>query len=150
MFSLLAPGVLAEIAEPLSVARLTAEAALIVRGRVESKTVQRNDEGRVFTQLELRVLEIWKGGWDREILPVVHGGGILGERGVKVLGQARYHPGEEAVLFLTPNGRGAFVTVGMAWGKFKVQDGTATQQGTSHPAKFPLAELKQAVERLNQ
>lgn len=141
---------LAEIAEPLSIERLAREAELVIHGEVRSKTVRRDHAGRIMTELEVAVHSSWKGNWREETIPVLHGGGVLGEQGVRILGQASYRVGEEVVLFLTPNGLGQFVTVGMAWGKFEVihdESGSkvARQAGTGNSPAVPLHSIKDQV-----
>lgn len=111
---------------PLSVEQLTEQSQLIVRGTVLGKSCQRDAAGRVFTKVELKVAEAWKGTVSGARLTVVHGGGILGDRKVVVVGQVDYRIGEEVVAFLVLNQRGEAVTLGLAQGKFHVWTDPAT------------------------
>src|SRR5919109_303019 len=47
--------------EPLSLDRLADQAALVVRGTVLSKSCQRDPAGRIYTKVQLDVVEVWKG-----------------------------------------------------------------------------------------
>jgi hypothetical protein len=105
---------------PLSIEDLSAKSQLIVHGTVVSKSCQRDPAGRIYTKVDLRVSEVWKGDWTRDQLCVVHGGGILGEERVEVSGQVEYQMGEQVVAFLVFNQRGEGVTLGLAQGKFHV------------------------------
>ncbi|MHB8523134.1 MAG: hypothetical protein ACYDH9_20610 [Limisphaerales bacterium] len=111
---------------PMSVEQLTEQSQLIVRGTVVSKSCQRDDAGRIFTRIELKVAEAWKGKVGGDRLTVVQGGGVLGDRKVVVVGQVDYRVGEEVVAFLVLNQRGEAVTLGLAQGKFRVWTDPAT------------------------
>lgn len=111
----------AEVREPLPVERLAKEAALVVRAEVISKTVQRDPATGIVTLVELAVREVWKGTHAGRSIRVAHAGGILGEIGRRVSGQSEYRPEEEVVLFLTPGGKGRWVTVAGADGKWSVR-----------------------------
>lgn len=105
---------------PLSVEEMTKGADLVVLGTVESKSCQRDGQGRIYTKVELSPKEVWKGKWDKEALTVVQGGGILGEERVVVSGQVEYGIGEEVVVFLVFNKQKEAVTLGMTQGKFHI------------------------------
>jgi hypothetical protein len=105
---------------PLSIEDLTAKSQLVVHGTVLSKSCQRDSAGRIYTKVDLKVSEIWKGTWTGNHLTVVHGGGILGEERVEVSGQVEYQMGEQVVAFIVFNQRGEGVTLGLAQGKFHV------------------------------
>ncbi len=105
---------------PISVEQLAAKSQLILRGTVTSKTVQRDDAGRIYTRVELQVAEVWKGTLATNRFTIVHGGGTLGDRRVTVSGQAEYIIGQEVVAFLVLTERGEGVSIGLAQGKFNV------------------------------
>ncbi len=105
---------------PLSVQTLTEKARFVLRGKVGSKTVQRDQSGRIFTQIELEVTEVWKGSGLTNRFTLVQGGGVLGERREVVSGQAELSIGEDVVLFLVQNERGEGVILGLSQGKFDV------------------------------
>jgi hypothetical protein len=117
-----APPLLALLLVPLSIAELTAKSDLVLQGTVTSITVKRDQQGRIQTEIELDVAEVWKGSWNKpDPFKVVQGGGTLGDRRQFVSGQPAYRPGEAVVLFLALNSRGQGVTIGMAQGKFELQ-----------------------------
>lgn len=111
---------------PLSIAALTARAELIVQAKPISTTTLLDDAGRIYTKVELQVIETWKGTPPGSSMSVVLGGGILGERRTVVSGQVQYRVGEECVAFLIRNSRGEYLTVGLQQGKFKIELDTAT------------------------
>jgi hypothetical protein len=106
---------------PLSVQDLTKAADVVLHGKVISKKVGRDDEGRIFTTVKLQVHDLWKGKIDNDIFEVVHGGGILGNRKVSAPYQVQYSINEEAVVFCRINPAGKGVTIGLLQGKFEVQ-----------------------------
>ncbi len=150
---------------PIAIAELTQKADLVIRGRVLSKTCQKDSDGRIYTTVELAVLEVWKGKPQGQIQKVVHGGGIVGEERSMVPGQVDYKLEEEVVAFLVFNPRGEAVTLGLSQGKFDVWLnatngqkevrnpfwGAAPRQGSIQAAAagaqaLTLVDLKQKVE----
>lgn len=133
-------------AEPkVSTTALAREAELIVRGTVESKTVQRDAEKRIYTELELKPVEVWKGKFSEARVKVVYPGGVLGEEYVQASGQPDYAIGEEVVLFLTRNPEGKFVTIGLGNGKFTVSKKNGVEMATNPnvtPSVWRIADLK--------
>jgi hypothetical protein len=107
--------------EPLSLDRLAAQASLVVRGTVLSKSCQRDPAGRIYTKVQLDVVEVWKGSPAAKRVTIVHGGGILGDKRAAVSGQVEYGIGEEVVAFLVFNQRREGVTLGLLQGKFRVE-----------------------------
>ena len=105
---------------PLSIEQLTSKAQVVVHGSVESKTVQRDPEGRIYTRIELAVTGVWKGEARTNRFTMVQGGGVLGEEVASVGGQEEFLIGEEVVAFLVLNQRGEGVVIGLVQGKFKV------------------------------
>jgi hypothetical protein len=111
--------------EPLAIDALAQQAEAVVEGKVLSKTAMRDESGRIYTQVEIEVTDLWKGSISGSPLAVVHGGGILGEHRSSVSGQVEYELGENVVAFIVRNHRGEAVTLGLAQGKFHVwTDGT--------------------------
>ena len=158
--------------EPLSVEQLARQSALVVHGTVQGKSCQRDPAGRIFTRVELQVVDVWKGAPATNRVTVVQGGGILGHQKATVSGQVEYGIGEEVVAFLVINSRGEGVTLGLAQGKFHVsQDensgerlvhnlfhGEPGSQGRAIPRldslatqrRLSLVELKRRVEKAAQ
>ncbi|HVY71570.1 MAG TPA: hypothetical protein VHH73_16675 [Verrucomicrobiae bacterium] len=115
-------------APPVSVGQLSSAAEIVVHGKVLSKSCQKDATGRIFTKIELKVDEVWKGSITNDPFTIVHGGGVLGEQRVVVSGQVEYRVGEEVVAFVVLNERGEGVTVSLAQGKFTVFAGEAGQK----------------------
>jgi hypothetical protein len=105
---------------PISIEKLTSKAHVVLHGTVESKSVQRDPEGRIYTRIELAVTEAWKGEVKTNRFTMVQGGGVLGEEVARVSGQEEFLIGEEVVAFLVLNQRGEGVVIGLTQGKFKV------------------------------
>ena len=115
----------AVIMTPLSIQELAAQSPLIVHGTVVNKSCHRDPAGRIYTKVELQLIDVWKGTPANNPLTIVHGGGTLGGEQVVVAAQVEYNLREEVVAFLVLNQRGEAVTLGLAQGKFHVwQDRT--------------------------
>jgi len=114
----------AVLMRPLAVGELAHKADLIVQGTVLDKTCLRDAAGRIYTKVNIRVGEVWKGAPPTNALPdvltIVQGGGTVGDVREEVSGDVQYEPGEEFVAFLVFNPRGEPVTIGLAQGKFHV------------------------------
>lgn len=111
---------LAVLVEPMSIAELTKQADIILRGKVLSQTCEPNPGTQILTRVEIEVHEVWKGANPGAKFQVVLAGGTLGNRRVVVPGQASYTPGEEVIAFLRKNDRGEGVTLSLCQGKFEV------------------------------
>jgi len=127
---------------PLSIEEIRDKADVIVQGVVQSKTCARDADGRIFTRIEMAVTETWKAPTTLSTnVSIVQSGGILGEEGAMVAGQANYEIGEEVVAFLVANPRGELVTFGLAHGKFHVskhpKTGEKFAQNIFHGARTP-------------
>ncbi len=106
---------------PIPIDRLTTESDLVVHADVIGKSVQKDEQGRIYTKIDLEVHEYWKGQPRTKALTVVHSGGILGNQWSTANGEVSYKLGEEVVVFLILNSRGEGVTKGMLQGKFLIQ-----------------------------
>lgn len=114
---------------PMSIEEMARKSTLIVQGTVKSRTCLQDEVGRIYTRVELEVADVWKGALKENPLVIVHGGGQVGQRVAHVSGQAEYVPGRETVAFLTINGRGEAVTLGLAQGQFHVfKDASGARQ----------------------
>jgi len=105
---------------PLAVEELTEHADVVVQARVTDRQCQRDEAGRIFTRVQLTVIEVWKGNLAGTDLAVVHSGGTWAGETAALEGQVEYPPGQEVVAFLARNPKGMYVTVGLAQGKFQV------------------------------
>lgn len=146
----------AVLVRPLPIEELNQRSESVVHATVTAKSVQRDAQGRIYTKVTLQVQESWKGKRPPENFSLVHSGGVLGDKIATVSGQPEYEIGEEVVLFLVLNQRGEGVTLGLAQGKFKVQEEPHTREKhvgnpfhgeqPGKPGKrLPLAELKARV-----
>jgi hypothetical protein len=145
---------------PLTLDELTSKATRVDLARVETVEVTRDPKGVPLTRIELTVESTWKGTPTNRIT-ITQAGGTLGTRRVVVSGEAQYEPGEEVVVFLTPNSLGEWLTLEMAQGKFAIQrpnptnawvrnavlGGSPSPGGFRPPHQLPLslAELQRRV-----
>lgn len=98
---------------------LAAKSPAIVVGTPEGSFVQ-EENGIIETVYEIRVERALKGAAKAgELMRVVTLGGVIGERGVLVPGEARYRQGGRVVILLTRDERGRWRTTDMTLGKFK-------------------------------
>lgn len=160
------PPLLASPIALLPIDQLAAKSDCVIHGVVIGKSVQKDPEGRIYTQVRLHVQDVWKGEVKSNPFVIVHGGGILGNRRDGVSGEVRYKLGEEVVVFLAINSRGEGVTLGMRQGKFRIWREDSTKQryaqslyhggkptkasgGYRFPARLPLTleTLKRQVSR---
>jgi hypothetical protein len=110
----------ATIMVPLAMDELSQRAELVVRGTVTRKTCLKDPEGRIYTKVEFKVSEVWKGTLATNTFTIVHAGGTVGDERTAVDGEASYEIGEDLVTFLRLNQRGEGVSIGLAQGKFSV------------------------------
>lgn len=97
----------------------------IVLGIVEGSFVQ-EENGTIETIYEIRTDRAFKGVARRsELLRVVSMGGLIGDRGVFVPGEAHYRQGERVLVFLTRDERGRWRTTDLTLGRFKSVISTA-------------------------
>ena len=155
----------------MSIEDMTRKAEAVVHAKVLKKTSLIDSNGRLYTRVELRVLEAWKGEVETQPLVVVHGGGTVGQRTALVSGQVDYQVGEEVVAFLVFNTQGQGVTLGLAQGKFHVWQETgsstklarnpfhgnteapsqaAEQRPEAKPERLTLGSLEQQVKSAKQ
>lgn len=117
----------ASVLTKLSLAEMTARAEQVLVGRVEridSKFVQGHD-GVIITEVQIRCQRSIRGAKEGALVTVRHLGGVVGELGQKVFGEASYQVGEEVVLLAEPR-EGALYSVGMAQGKLHIDRSTGT------------------------
>ena len=75
---------------PLSIETLAAKADAVVHGKVVRLSCQRDNQGCLFTKVQLQIVEQVKGAWGSKIFTVVQGGGMLGRRIARSPLQPRY------------------------------------------------------------
>jgi hypothetical protein len=109
----------------LDVGALTAQADVIVRGRVVAERSRWDGRRtRIVTDVWLLVAQTYRGRVAAgEVITVTRLGGSVDGIGMRVAGEATFDVGEEAVVFLRRHGAGALArhtVVGMAQGKLTV------------------------------
>jgi hypothetical protein len=124
--SLLAQRVRASIVDAMSLADLTREAEVIVVARVEGQRARWDHQGRIVTDVTLRVTESLHGTLARGAVVIAQRlGGEIGDLGLRVEGEAQYVQGERIVLFArrltTPSGV-VLRPVGMSQGVLPIDD----------------------------
>lgn len=117
---------------PLTIEQLTTKATRVDLARVDAIEVTRDSKGVPLTRIELSVQATWKGAPTNRVT-VTQAGGTLGTRRVLVSGEAQYVPGEEVVVFLTPNTLGEWLTLEMAQGKFSIHRPNPTNAWVRNP-----------------
>jgi hypothetical protein len=128
---------------PAEISELARRAQLIVRAKVQEKSIQRDAAGRIYTEFKLAISECWKGDPKSADLKVVRGGGTLGEERDFAVDEVSYDIGEEVIAFLVWNERGEAITLNLSQGKFHV----AKNEATNARAKVALNDLKQRVQK---
>jgi hypothetical protein len=142
-----------------SVEWLARGADAVVRARAERVESRLAPDGlRIFTEVTLRTLQVWR-GTAPALLVVTVPGGELGGWGQRVDGAPVFKAGEEVVVFLARRGGMAAWSVhGLALGRFLVEGGTArpvldgarvvagaVPHGERVVEAMPVAELEQRV-----
>ncbi len=95
--------------------QLVTSASQIVVGEVVSKNAAWDpSHRRIFSTIEIKTEECWKGS-AREIVTIVQPGGTVGEIEMTVHGMPSFTVGERVLLFL--RGQTKFQVVGMSEGK---------------------------------
>jgi len=155
----------AGLMQPLPIEALATNAEVIVHGKVASKTVQRDPEGRIYTRVTLEITEVWKGTVKPEEFSIVYSGGRLGDKETRVSIPVNYEVGEEVVAMLRLNQRKEGVTLAAVQGKFSVAQDQASGRKfvsnvfhgrstveehagattTGSATKIPIEELKRQV-----
>jgi hypothetical protein len=104
----------------LSLREMAEASHSIVHGTVIT-TISRWNEDRtdIVTDVVVQVLDVLKGEPVGEVV-VTQPGGRVGKVRVDVDGAVAYRPGDEAILFLRPAGRGKSHVTGLFQGRFEV------------------------------
>jgi hypothetical protein len=133
----------ATLAREITLRQLVVRADLAVDGTAEeSTTVWENVDGagkRIVTYTRVHVGETVFGAGGKDVW-VRTLGGIVGEIGQTVEGEAELHVGERAVFFLHAREDGTHVIVDMAQGHFPVAVAVAGAQPA--PSETPVARLR--------
>jgi len=145
----------ASLLVPLSIEQMAKQADWIVHGTVINQKCIQDAKGRIFTQVEIGIHDVWKGKVNANPLLVIHSGGRLNGRTSLAHEQVEYKSGEEVVVFLVRNSRGEAVTLGLCQGKFTVWNEKESKQvcnpfhGISpSPASQGMPPLSEELRRL--
>jgi len=119
----------ATIMVPLSLAELTQDSSLIVRGRVRDRSAAWDDQHqKIYTTAVIDILDtVWSKRSVGLQIKVRTLGGEVGDLGMKVAGTPDLKVGEEVLLFLREDSKvpAEFAVIGMNQGRFTVfQDST--------------------------
>ena len=107
----------------LDLESLVANSEQIVLGDVVDRTSFER-EGRIFTDIEVEVVENWKGTAHEETVTIRHPGGRVGDVTTRVHGLPEFKLKERIVVFLETTPKlDAFTVTGLRQGKFHVATG---------------------------
>lgn len=100
---------------------LTTRSAVIIHGKVTSKTARDVGRGVIVTDYKIEVYEAVKGVKGKTFLFTAYGG-ILEKRGSAISGAPKYSVNEEVFLFLSKsNKKGWRQAIGLAQGKYTIR-----------------------------
>lgn len=146
----------AAVAVQASVEDLARTSDVVVRGSIARRSARRVGP-RIYTEVTLRAAAVWRGSAPAEVTVRVPGGEV-GNLGQRVDGAPVFAEGEEVVLFLSGDRRGAFQVNGLAQGKFRVDGASASPDlsgvhfvrsevrvGERAAESMPLQELERRV-----
>ncbi len=135
----------ASVAEALSLEELTARAEDVWLARCVGASSRYDDRGRIVTDLVLALDDSMKGrrrAGEEAVITVL--GGVVGDVGMQVPGEAHMSVGDEAILFVRTARDGRRHAVGMSQGVFPVARDRATGRATVHPGGAGLVLMPNA------
>jgi len=132
----------ASIVDAMSLAELAEAADVVVVARVDGQRSRYDAQGRIVTDVTLRIEESLHGGLARGSRVIVQRlGGAVGDLGLRVEGEAVYVDGERLVLFArrltTPSGP-VLRPVGMSQGVLPIEDDAGVEVVTPGGAGLEL------------
>jgi hypothetical protein len=139
----------------LSVEELAARADLVASGVVVRQTAAVEEDGLIYTRVELRTERCYRGACRGGTVAVQIPGGEVGELGMAVEGVPRVRLGERVLLFAVRRGA-RLALLGLGLGLFRLQGrlarrdlgGLVLVEGRAlPPAQLPLVELEAAIAR---
>ena len=132
----LAAAATASIVLRVSPRELADAAHLVVEGRVSTVDVRWDDERTcINTYVSVSVERVHKGKAGGAVVIKVPGGRV-GDEEVRVEGTAKFAAGDEAMVFLWKDGRGEWIVLGEAQGKFRLfQDAKAGRRMAENSLK---------------
>lgn len=132
------------IMTPQSVASITAESSLVIRGTVTGTQAHWTpDRSAIVTEVTVSAIEVWAGDLSAgaSIRVTVRGGEAEG-LGMFVEDQPRFRTGEDALLFLRAGADGAYVVAYDVQGKFGFSGDEAV---ASDGRRYGIEEFREAV-----
>ena len=118
----------AQIVQRLSVGELAKQSDVIARGQVQNINTQQTENGfSIVTQIEIGIVEQWKGA-ERSSVVVSQPGGTAGTITQGVPGLPQFFMGEEIIIFLRQTKNHGFETVGGRQGKLLVKTDPDTRK----------------------
>ena len=127
------PSTSATVLLKMNLADLTGEADAIVSGTVTSSySAWNEDRSLIFTYSTLAVDSTLKGKHKYQVLVRTHGG-IVGEIGMRMIGEPELKKSDQVLVFLEPDGHGYNRVVGMSQGRFRVETDKSGQKRVSNP-----------------
>jgi hypothetical protein len=116
----------ASVVRRVPLATLVQRSDTVVRGRVLAQQSGWDSARRqIFTDVEIDVVERYKNGGAPARLRVRHLGGSVDGVTMHTLGEVAFVTGEEVVLFLARSSSGAYRSVALAQGKWRIVHGAA-------------------------
>ena len=112
----------------LDMREMVAESPSIVHGEVVSTQSRwTEDKSTIVTDVRVRVIDALKGQDAGEVV-VTQIGGVVGALRVEVYGATALQPGDETILFLSRDRRGASRITGFSQGQFPVEEDRASRK----------------------
>lgn len=137
----LSSAALASVAAGLDLATLVARSEHAVAGEVQATTCRYDAEGRIVTDVLVRVDEVGKGPARRgDVLQLLVLGGSVGGVTMRVEGGASLTEGEHALLFVERHATGNLIPVGLSQGVMPIRDEGGRR--VVHPGGGGLALLR--------
>ena len=123
----------ATILKPLNMAKLVEKSSLIVQGQVSDiRGAWNGNQTMILTEIDITLAQanaVLKGEQVNNTITLKLWGGTVSDRTTIVLGNPSFSMNENVLLFLRPGRRGDFNgffrLVGMAQGKYRVENGVA-------------------------
>ena len=150
----------ATILKPLNMAKLVEKSSLIVEGQVtDIRSAWNENQTMILTEIDITLAQanaVLKGETANNTVTLKLWGGTVSDQTTIVLGNPSFSMNENVLLFLRPGRRGDFNgffrLVGMAQGKYRVENGVAKRDlqniafvGPNRPETLeeqPLANLR--------
>jgi hypothetical protein len=135
--------------QKLSLAQLSAQADVIIRGQVETITTrQASDRRPISTMIQISVERQFK-GLKVSTVTIEQPGGSQGDVTLGVPGSPEFSPGENVILFIGRS-RGAFKIVGGKQGKFTIKTAPESSKEVVEDFGHRTEDLDRFIARLQK